>query len=175
MVASLDGDLKKVGSSISSAKDREFVNSRKVVEAKACFLREQGYSKRPRALKALTTEDRELLWSKGLLGSQSPKSLITTMRFVFTQHFGLRGCQEHHNMYDRVFYSAKTTTASSTSCSKKIPKKRVRTAFGKNEEWFRRNCLQLMGQILKTFLSHSPREMKSSGPFYLAVIERPRS
>jgi len=61
MVASLDGDLKKVGSSISSAKDREFVNSRKVVEAKACFLREQGYSKRPRALKALTTEDRELL------------------------------------------------------------------------------------------------------------------
>ena len=70
---------KEAGSSISIAKDREFVNSCKVLEGKARFLREQGYGKCPRASKALITEDEELLWSKGLLGSQSPKSLITTM------------------------------------------------------------------------------------------------
>ena len=30
-------------------------------------------------------------------------------------------------------------------------------------------------KLLKTFLSHRPEQMKSSGPFYLAVIERPKS
>ena len=30
-------------------------------------------------------------------------------------------------------------------------------------------------KLLKTFLSHRPEEMKRSGPFYLAVIERPKS
>ena len=92
MIASLDRHLKEAGSSISIAKDREFVNSRKVLKGKARFLREQGYGKRPRASKELTTEDEELLWSKGRLGNQSPKSLIATMWFVLTQHFGLRGC-----------------------------------------------------------------------------------
>ena len=71
MIASLDRHLKEAGSSISIAKDRDFVNSRKVLEGKAHFLHEQGYCKRPRASKSLTTEDEELLWSKGLLGSQS--------------------------------------------------------------------------------------------------------
>ena len=55
MIASLDRHLKEAGSSISIAKDREFVNSRKVIEGKARFLREQGYGKRPRASKTLTT------------------------------------------------------------------------------------------------------------------------
>jgi len=107
MIASLDRHLKEAGSCISIAKDREFVNSRKVLEGKASFLREQGYGKRTRASKALTTEDEELLWSKGLLGSQSPKSLIATMWFLLTQHFGLRGCQEHHDMYVEDFSFSK--------------------------------------------------------------------
>ena len=123
MIASLDRHLKEAGSSISIAKDREFVNGREVLEGKARFLREQGYDKRPRASKALTTEDEELLWSKGLLGSQSPKSLIATMWFVLTQHFGLRGCSEPNDMYvgrRKIFHSPKTTMASSSSATRKI-------------------------------------------------------
>ena len=44
MIASLDRHLKEAGSNliISIAEDREFVNSRKVLEGKARFLREQG-------------------------------------------------------------------------------------------------------------------------------------
>ena len=30
-------------------------------------------------------------------------------------------------------------------------------------------------KLLKTFLSHNPEGMKNNGPFYLAVIERPKS
>ena len=78
MIASLDLPLKEADSSISIAKDRKFVNSRKVLDGKVRFLREQDYGK-----------DEEMLWSTGLLGSQSPKSLLVTMCFVLTQHFGL--------------------------------------------------------------------------------------
>ena len=42
MIASLDRHLKETGSNISIAEDREFVNSRKVLEGKARFFREQG-------------------------------------------------------------------------------------------------------------------------------------
>ena len=61
MLASLDRHLKEAGSKNSIAKDREFVDSRKVPEGKARYLREQGYGKCPHASKALTTEDEELL------------------------------------------------------------------------------------------------------------------
>ena len=69
MMASLDRHLKEAGSNISIAKNREFVNSCKVLEGKARFLREQGYGKRPRASKALTTEDEELCGPKGSLAA----------------------------------------------------------------------------------------------------------
>ena len=57
MIASLDRHLKDAGTSISIANDKELFNSRKVLEGKARFLREQGYGKCPRASKALTTEE----------------------------------------------------------------------------------------------------------------------
>ena len=107
MLASLDRHLKETGSNISIAKDREFVDSHKALEGKARYLREQGYGKRPHASKALTTEDEELLWTKGLLGNQSPKSLIATMWFFLTHHFGLRGCQEHHDIFVEDFSFSK--------------------------------------------------------------------
>ena len=85
MLASLDRHLKEAGSSISISKDRGFVNSRKVFEGKAHSLHEQGYGKPPRASKAQTTEDEELLCFKELLGNK--------------QHFALQGCQERHDMF----------------------------------------------------------------------------
>ena len=42
MIASLNRHLKEAGSNMSIAKVREFVNSRKVLEGKARFFREQG-------------------------------------------------------------------------------------------------------------------------------------
>ena len=103
MLASLDRHLREKDAAFSIAKDIEFSNSRKVLEGKARLLRKEGFGKRPNAAKALTSQDEELLWSKGVLGSHSPQSLIQTMWFLLTQHFGLRGCQEHHDMYVEDF------------------------------------------------------------------------
>ena len=81
--------------------------------------------------KALTTEDEEMMGSKGHLGSQSSKSLITTVLFVLTQHFRLRGLQEHTACMLKIFQSAKAAIASSASRTKRIPQERVRAAFAK--------------------------------------------
>ena len=64
--------------------------------------------------------------------------------FFLTQHFGLRGCQEHHYMLVENFSFSKE--ASSTSCTKKIPQKLARADFGRKEEWFSRKCWQLVDQ-----------------------------
>ena len=99
MLASLDRHLREKDTAFSIAKDIEFSNSRKVLEGKARLLRQEGFGKRPNVAKALTSQEEQLLWFKGVLGSHSSQSLIQAMRFLLTQQFGLRGCQEHHDMY----------------------------------------------------------------------------
>ena len=82
----------------SIIKDREFPSSRKVLEGKARKLREEGRGKRPNRSKSLTNEEEETLWKSWQIGSGNPRALINTMWWLLTQHFGLRGRQEHHNM-----------------------------------------------------------------------------
>ena len=150
MLASLDRHLKEAGSNISIAKDREFVDSRKVLEGKARYLREQGYGKCPHVLKALTTEDEELLWSKGLLGNQSPKSLIAMMWVFLRNILDYEAARNTTTYLWKILHSVKTSMASSTSRTKKIPQKLARADFARNEEWFSRKCLQLMGQDVQS-------------------------
>ena len=82
----------------SIIRDREFLNSRKVLEGKARKLREQGKGKRPNRSRSLTKEEEEVLWQNGQLGGGTPGALLNTMWWLLTQHFGLRGRQEHHQM-----------------------------------------------------------------------------
>ena len=42
--------------------------------------------------------EEEILWTTENLGDSSPRILSQTKRWVLTQHFGLRGRQEHHSM-----------------------------------------------------------------------------
>ena len=89
------------------AKDREFVKCRQVMEGKARALREKGHEKRPNATKALIVQDEEHLWKNRVLGEQNPKSLLYTLCYQLTLHFGLRGCQEHHEMFVEDFNLSK--------------------------------------------------------------------
>ena len=84
-------------------RNREFLNSRKVLEGKARKLREQGKGKRPNRSRSLTKEKEEVLWQNGQLGEGTPRALPNTMWWLLTQRLSLRGRQEHHQMKNEGF------------------------------------------------------------------------
>ena len=79
MQPALDRHLKEKGYSFSIIKDREFFNSRKVLEGKARELRNEGKGKLPNKSRSPTREEEEALWESGQLGNSSPRSLLNTI------------------------------------------------------------------------------------------------
>ena len=77
---------------------RFFKRSRDVLEGKARLLREKGLGKKPNKTNSLTRQEEDILWECGQLGDKTPKSIIASRWWQLTQHFGLRGRQEHHSM-----------------------------------------------------------------------------
>ena len=109
MQASLERYLKSKPYLKSIIRDREFLNSRKVLEGKARKLQKQGKGKRPNRSRSLTKEEEEVLWQNGQLGGGTPRALLNTMWWLLTQHFGLRGRQEHHQWKLKIsLYNATT-------------------------------------------------------------------
>ena len=47
---------------------------------------------------SLTRQEEDILWDCGQLDVKTPESVIATFLWQLTQHFGLRGRQEHHSM-----------------------------------------------------------------------------
>ena len=62
------------------------------------MLREEGLGKKKMKADALTLEEEEQLWTKGVLGGNNAVSLNHTVFFILSQQFGTRGCQEHHQL-----------------------------------------------------------------------------
>ena len=98
MLAGLDRYLKEKGCKFSILRDREFNSCRKILNGKAIELHEKGCGKRKRRADAVSEEEEELLWSKGILGGNDPISLNLTLFYCISQHFGTRGSQEHHQL-----------------------------------------------------------------------------
>ena len=98
MQASLERYLRSKAYPKSIIRDRESLNSRKILEGKAKKMREQGKGKRPNRSRSLTKKEEEVLWQDGQPGGGTPRALLNTMWLLLTQHFGLRGRQEHHQM-----------------------------------------------------------------------------
>jgi len=107
MQAAIDRHLKENGCSFSITKEREFFNSRKVLEGKAREQRKEGNGKLPNKSRSLTREEEEALWKSVQLGNSSPRSFLNTMWWLISQHFGLRGCQEHYPMNVEDFTRSK--------------------------------------------------------------------
>jgi hypothetical protein len=57
-------------------------------------LKEMGLGNRPNAAEALKPEDEEELYNCGAFGTENPDSLLSTLWFMNTVHFGLRGSHE---------------------------------------------------------------------------------
>ena len=77
---------------------QEFRKTRETPVAKQKELKKAGKGNKPKAARALTDDQVDILYGRNLLGLSSPESLLNTLWLNNTQHFGLRGCQEHRDM-----------------------------------------------------------------------------
>ena len=98
LLASFERHLIKNFYSVSITNDLVFEKTRKVLLSKQKELKKKGKGNRPNASIALTSDELNRLYEKGLLGTRNPEALLNTLWLNSIMHFGLRGCKEHRNM-----------------------------------------------------------------------------
>ena len=109
------------------------------------------------------------------------RSLTATVWYLLTQHLGLRGRQEHHEMYVEDFTikcddSGRRFLTFTEGCTKTRPgglRKKQRIVIPKMFETKDVNRCPLI--IFEYFLSKRPVTLRSSGPIYLAIINNPKT
>ena len=180
MQSAIDRYLKDNGYLFSILTSREFAVSRSVLEGKARMLRDQGKGKKPNKACSLTVEEEEVLWECGQLGSHSPSSIINTLWWKLTQHFGLRGRQEHHGMKLEDFmlkladggkeYLTFSEGITKTRQSGLHEKQRLITP-----KMFATGTPRCPVSLFKMYINKRPVHLRKTGPFYLSVIGNPNS
>ena len=171
---SIDRYLRDAGREISILTDREFEGSRRALEAKRKDLRREGKGRRQNAAEALTEGDEKCLWESGQLGDDNPHTLIHTIWYLCTMHFGWRGVDEHRRVcygdfelgcddegVEFVQFKVERGTKTRTGCE------------GQQERAFNPRMYAHGGEncpvnLFKTYISHRPpHTTKDDSPFYL--------
>jgi len=96
MHGSFEGFLKKSNYPISLITGCEFNRTREALKSKQKELKKQGKGNLPCRADALRDDEINILFQKGFLCPQNPQSLLNTMWFLNTFHFGIRGGGEEH-------------------------------------------------------------------------------
>jgi len=151
-----------------------------VLEGKARKLCELGMGKRPQKAQSLTKEEEEILWKNGQLVDETPRSLINTVWWLLTMHFGLRGQQEHHDMKVEDFsFQTDDGGVEFVTFSEGLTKTRggglrVKPRLG-TPKMFATGGKRYPCALLKKYLDKRPAEIKMTRPLYLGVIDKPQT
>ena len=179
MQAAIDRYLLEQGATFSILKDVEFKGSHDVIEGRARFLREKlGMGRKPNRARSLNVLDEKDLWTSEQLGGRNARSLTNTMWFLFTQHFGLRGRQQHHTMKVEDFVINRDDENNEyVTFSEGVTKTRQGGTRQKQRnvvpKMFATGGERCPIQLYREFISRRPEELKTSGPFYLGYIDSP--
>lgn len=174
MLAAIDRHLNDNGYKYSVIQDREFHSSKMVLEGKAKLLRENGRGKRPNKARQLTTNEEEELWKQGKLGKENPEVLVNTVWWLLTQHFGLRGRQEHHNMKMEDFRITKADNGLEYVEFAEGPTKTRQGGLNQKSREFQPRMFAVGGSrcpvdTFKEYVQRRPVRLRDNGPFYLAI------
>lgn len=185
MQAALERHLSAHKYPYSLINSREFASSRAVLDAKAKQLRMQGYGKKKNRAQPYNTAEEESFWSSGLLGDHNGVALTNANFKNLSEHLGFRGRQDHYDAYVQDFEvvwiqleggemakcvrfnenPTKTRTGGLTVKHRKTPQ----------EMWATDGGLKDPVRLFEEFLKRRPLEMRTSGPLYLAIIQRPKT
>ena len=177
--AAIERYLREKNCRYSVMRDKELQGCRDVLEGKARFLRQElGMGKKPNKAESLSLEDEEVLWSCGQLGDTNARSLLNTVWFLLTQHFGLRGRQEHYVMKVGDFQLKKddngiTFITFSESFSKTRQGGLRQKERAVRPKMFATGNERCPVDYFLKFLSRRPGHLQESGFLYLAVIDNP--
>ena len=181
MLASLDRFLREKGKHFSIQRDREFEKSRKVLNGKAIELRENGKGNRPHRAHALADKEVELLWQR-VFGTHSAQSLNYTVYFVVSQHFGTRGCQEHHQIVLEDLKWVKDSETGSTVYIEWVEgiTKTRKGGLQKADRELTQRMFATGGprcpvSFLEFMISKRPPELQHSGQLYLRPLTKPQT
>ena len=136
---------------------------------------------KPNKARSLSLAEEEELWKSGALGTQNPQALINTLWFLLTQHFGLRGRQEHHSMKVEDFIQKTdddgnryiTFAENSTKTRQGGLRKKERLVIPKTFETG--DALRCPVMVFNLYLSKRPLELREKGSMYLAIIYNPKT
>ena len=160
---------------ITIIRDREFSSSKQVLEGKAKQLRKAGLGKRPNKARQVSAEEEEILWKTGKFVSESPEALIQTMWWLLTQHFGLRGRQEHHGMRLDDFRILQADGGGLEFVEfAEGPTKTRQAGLSSKSRSFQPRMFETGGErcpvaLFREFIRRRPSTLQQSGPFYLAL------
>ena len=180
MRSSLDRYLKEKNYPVSIISSDEFKESNKVLEGKARDLRDKGMGNRPNLSLPLTTQEEKILWQCGQLGHENAQSLIKSLWWLMTQHFGLRGRQEYHPL---MLETLKVHTGDDGERYYILSENRTKTRQGGLTKKDRKSSPKLFEiggprcffVLLDIFKSKRPAHLRDKGPFYLQIIGNPRT
>lgn len=128
----------------------------------------------------VTEEQEEVLWEKGLLGTENPDQLRLTLFFLLGKHFGLGGGSEHRDLihYPRtqikfeevngkrvlVYREFKSRTNQGGLCSQNVKKPRVVFAF--ENKLHPEQCVQ---EVYSKYSKLTPIATENCTAFYLCT------
>ncbi|CAH3024027.1 unnamed protein product [Porites evermanni] len=174
MIVTLDRHLNEKGYKFSIMRGREFHSSKQVLVGKARQLRQSGMGKRPNKARSLTEEEEEVPWEAEKFGSKTPEALISSMWWLLTQFFGLRGRQEHHAMKMEDFELCKNGEGMEFVQFTEGPTKTRQGGLQSKNRDFQPRMFSVGGErcplaIFKQFVERRPLNMRWSGPFHLSI------
>ena len=81
-----------------SKDDFRFRDLQNTLDSVCVSLRKESIRATRKAALVITKKDKELLWSSGVLGTDSPWPLLRAVFYTVGLSFTLRGGQEHHDL-----------------------------------------------------------------------------
>ncbi|KAK3093435.1 hypothetical protein FSP39_015689 [Pinctada imbricata] len=176
-MSSFDRHLKRLDYGFSLVTSDEFRKVREVLQAKQRDLKKQGKGNKENKASAINDEEIEKLWESCQLGDKTPESIINTLWFYNTVHFGLRGSDEHRSMQ---WGDVKLNRDSSGVEFLEFTERQTKTRQGENPKDIREvkpkmfsnseNANRCPVEVYKTYAAKRPKDYcNAEDPFYVAT------
>jgi hypothetical protein len=98
IISAIQHYLKFRGKELQFFNDKMFSRLMSSLNAAMKEASAEGLGNTPQKAEVIAVEEEELLWSKAVLGEQSPQQLLDTLLYLIGIHFALRGGKEHRRL-----------------------------------------------------------------------------